>query len=80
MKPRVNRVRPFRIPLIWDRNGDKKLIGYFWPGLGIIASAKGSMSVPYRQNTSGKGTDNKNKMHNRRIEAAGAEDYTYYGK
>lgn len=82
MKPRVNRIRPFRIPLMWERKGDKKLIGYLFPHSGLISTAKGSISVKSRQNCTGKPGqfDNKNKMHDRRVYAAlKSEDYTYRG-
>jgi hypothetical protein len=82
MKPVVNRIRPFRIPLFWERKGDRKLIGYYWPGEQIISTAKGTESVKRRMNCTGKPGqfDNKNRMYDRRLHAAlESEDYTYRG-
>lgn len=81
-KPLVNKMweNP-KIPLRWDRKGDLKLIGWYYPKVDVVTTPKGRVSVNSRLNTNGKINDNRNLMHMRRsLAARKAKDFIYHGE
>lgn len=82
-KPNVTRPGSTKIPLFWDRKGDKKHIGYYYPAIDKVGTVNGSFSTLNRMGFKGRipVPEPKNKMHLRRIEAAyKTKDFTYSGQ
>lgn len=81
MKPKLTKLRPDRVSLYWDRKGDKKHIGYYFPGQEIVTTVHGRYSISSRQNLDNKTIDTRNRMHDRRMHAAySTEDFVYHGE